>query len=76
MEAFGGPRRPSLAIAQRLNANGATWLGTIHGQAAWIRLRLSGTRWRIVPRGRPQKTKRGRISWGESEDYTDEPQRC
>jgi hypothetical protein len=44
MEGFGGPAHPSLAIAQCLDggyANGATWLGTIHGQAAWIRLRLA-----------------------------------
>ena len=33
-----------MGIAQCLNggyANGATWLGTIHGQAAWSRLRLA-----------------------------------
>ena len=50
MEGLGGPAQPSPTIAQCLNggyANGVTWLGTIHGQAAWIRLRLSGTRWHI-----------------------------
>jgi len=37
MEGLGGPAQPSPTIAQCLNggyANGATWLGTIHGQAA------------------------------------------
>jgi hypothetical protein len=43
---LGKPRRARrwADIAQCLNggyANGVTWLGTIHGQAAWIRLRLA-----------------------------------
>jgi hypothetical protein len=59
--------RPVRQIAQRPNcyccgwespqclnggyANGATWLGTIHGQAAWIRLRLAASSAREHPAG-------------------------